>query len=505
MAIKRVVIVGGGTAGWISAAVLMRVLGRVVDITLVESDDIGTVGVGEATIPPILSLNRALGIDEADFLRATKGTIKLGIEFENWGDVGERYMHAFGSIGKDYPFCTFHHLWTRYRQFQPDTDFWDFSLNYQAAKASRYAPLERMGNSDLQGLVHAYHFDAGLYARYLRDLSERGGVTRLEGRVVSAAVAPDSGDIKSVTLADGRCVEGDLFIDCSGFRGLLISQRLHVGYDDWSHWLPCNRALAVQTTGVGAPVPYTRSIAHDAGWRWQIPLQHRVGNGLVYSDAYLDDQQAHDRLLSAVEGDLVSDPRPIHFRTGRRRQQWSKNCVSIGLASGFLEPLESTSIHLIQTGILRLVKLFPHTGIKQADVDEYNRQSRAEFEHIRDFIILHYKATRRSDSDFWRYCAGMQVPDSLAHKMALFEETGNVYNPTEDLFSDIAWQQVLIGQGVVPRDYHPLATTLDSSQLEKLATNLRNLIGSAVATLPSHEEWLQRVIATPEQAIRRHG
>ena len=495
MAIRRVVIVGGGTSGWISAAVLMRVLGRVLDITLIESDDISTVGVGEATIPPILSLNRALGIDEAEFLRETSGTIKLGIQFENWGANGDSYMHAFGSIGKDYPFCSFHHLWTRYRQFNADSSFWDFSLNYQAAKAGRFAHLDRIENTPLQGLVYAYHFDAGRYAQFLRRYSEQRGVKRIEGIVRKVECNTENGDIARLHLADGQTIEGDLFIDCSGFRGLLIDQQLNVDYEDWSHWLPCNRALAVQTASVAAPIPYTRSVAHDAGWRWQIPLQHRVGNGLVYSDAHLSDQAALDRLLTQVEGEPLTEPKPIRFRTGRRKQQWVKNCVSIGLSSGFLEPLESTSIHLIQTGVLRLAKLFPHQGIRQADVDEYNQQSQEEFEHIRDFIILHYTVNQRDDAEFWRACASMPIPDTLAHKIELFKTTGKVYNPQEALFSDIAWQQVLIGQNVIPEDYHPLATTLDQQQLQQLAGNLTQVIQQSVAKLPAHEAWLTRVCA----------
>jgi len=493
MTLRRVVVVGGGTAGWISAAVLSRLLGNQLDITLIESDDIGTVGVGEATIPPILSLNRALGIDEADFLRETSGTIKLGIQFEGWGRVDDSYMHAFGNIGKDYPFCSFHHFWTRYRQQHPESSFWDYSLNYQASITGRFAPIERMENTSLPGLVYAYHFDAARYAAYLRRYSENLGVKRIEGKVCDVQLNSSNGYIASVGLETGMTIDGDLFIDCSGFRGLLIEQQLHAGYDDWSHWLPCNRALAVQTEAVAPPIPFTRSIAHDAGWRWQIPLQHRLGNGLVYCDSYLSHDDAQSRILSLVDGKPITEPRPIVFRTGRRRQQWQKNCVAIGLSSGFLEPLESTSIHLIQTGILRLIKLFPHRAISSSDVAEYNRQSREEFEHIRDFIILHYKVNRRDDSEFWRYCASMEIPDSLAHKIDLFRSTGKVYNPQEDLFSDIAWQQVLIGQGVVPEDYHPLANAMTEVHVQQLMDNIKGLIRRTVEKLPSHEQWLKKM------------
>lgn len=490
MTVKQVVIVGGGTAGWISAAVLARILGNVINITLVESDEIGTIGVGEATIPPILNLNLALKVDEGEFLRETQGTIKLGIEFADWFRQGESYMHAFGLVGKDYPFCDFHHVWTRYRQFQPDTWFWDFSLNYQAAKQNKFAHLDRIPDTPLPGLVYAYHFDAGLYARYLRHYAEARRVQRVEGKVTGARLCPESGFIQSVRLENGQTIDGDLFLDCSGFRGLLIDQQLQVGYEDWTHWLPCNRAVAMQTESVQEPSPYTRAMAHDAGWRWQIPLQHRLGNGLVYSDTHLSEDEASDRLLKSVAGLPMTEPRPLQFRTGRRLQQWHKNCVAIGLASGFLEPLESTSIHLIQTAIIRLVKQFPHQGIKQVDQDEYNRLSQEEFEHIRDFIIMHYHQNQRDDSEFWRSCAAMNIPDSLHEKIQLFRETGKVNNPTESLFSNIAWQQVLIGQGVIPKDYHPLATTLDEKELEQLAINLKSVIAKTLQALPSHQQWL---------------
>ena len=501
--IRKVVIVGGGTAGWISAAVLTRLLGRVLEITLVESEQIGSVGVGEATIPPILALNRALGVDEAEFLRRTQATIKLGIQFEGWRAREHRYMHAFGGIGKDYPFCSFHHFWTRYRRQHPDCDFWEFSLNYRAAQAGRFRHLERIEGTDLGGLVYAYHFDAGLYASFLRAYSEARGVRRIEGRIAAVEASPSSGYIERLRLEDGREVSGQLFLDCSGFSGLLMERILHAGYESWEHWLPCNRAVAVQTSNSGPLLPFTRAIAHDAGWRWQIPLQHRMGNGLVYCDRYLSDDEAVTRLLDSVEGEVLTEPRVIPFHTGRRRSQWSHNCVAVGLSSGFLEPLESTSIHLIQSAALRLAKLFPHAGISPADVAEYNRQSQEEFEQVRDFIILHYKANGRGDSDFWRRCARMSIPDSLARKIEQFRGSGKLFNPHEALFQDIAWQQVMIGQGIEPQDYHPLAASPTEEQLEELMGNLRRLFHDLVQKMPSHDAFLAgiRAAAPPQKRV----
>lgn len=494
--VDNVVIVGGGTAGWITAALLVKILGNAIRIRLVESESIGTVGVGEATIPPILTLNRALGLDEADFLRHTKGTIKLGIEFENWGSPGDCYMHAFGTIGKDFPFATFHHFWTRGSKERRDS-LWDYSLNYQAAKANRFAHLDRIENGKLQGLVYAYHFDAGLYADYLRRFSERLGVERIEGTIGRTILDPDTGCIEAVELDHGRSVPGDLFVDCSGFRGLLIGQALGVGYEDWTHWLPCDRAVAVPSESVQPLKPYTRAIARGAGWQWRIPLQHRIGNGLVYSSEYYSDDEAGRLLLGNLDGEPLGEPRVLRFRTGRRERQWHRNCVSVGLSSGFLEPLESTSIHLIQSGAIRLIKHFPHAGIRPAEVDEYNRQSRAEWEHIRDFIILHYHLNRRDDGDFWRACRETTIPESLARRMALFAETGKVFREQDELFTEIAWQQVMIGQGLMPGDYHPLVDALSERQLDELLDNVRGIVDRTVKRLPDHQAFLLELCGAP--------
>ncbi|WP_448547867.1 tryptophan halogenase family protein [Thalassotalea fusca] len=489
--ISNVVIVGGGTAGWISAALLVKMLGKVLNIKLVESEQIGTIGVGEATIPPMVSFNNALGIREADFLKATQGTIKLGIEFENWGEVGDSYMHAFGGIGKNFPFCDFHHFWLKHRQSNPESDYWQFSPNYQAAKNNQYAPLANLHGTQMPGLTHAYHFDAGLYAKYLRQVAESMGVKRIEGKVAQVNQDINSGDITSLQLEDGQLITGDLFIDCSGMRGLLIEKALHVGFEDWSHWLPCNSAIAMPSDKLSPLPPYTRSIAHEAGWRWQIPLQHRTGNGIVYSSDYLSQQDALDKLLTDIDGEPLNEPNVISFKTGRRRKSWHKNVVSIGLSSGFLEPLESTSIHLIQTAIIRLIKMFPHNGIQAQTVCEFNRQGQQEIEHIRDFIILHYKLNTREEP-FWRHCQQMDIPDSLRNKIELFKSSGNVFREQDELFTEIAWQQVMIGQGLMPNDHHPLVDSLSNDQLNELFANLATIVNKSIAPLPSHEDFIRK-------------
>jgi tryptophan halogenase len=490
--VKTVVIVGGGTAGWITAALLIKILGNALRIKLVESEEIGIVGVGEATIPPILTLNKALGLDEAEFLRETKGTIKLGIEFVNWRGKGDRYMHAFGNIGKDFPFCSFHHFWARGSSRGRNDSLWDYSINYQAAIRNRFTHLERIEAGNLQGLAYAYHFDASLYASYLRRFSERLGVERFEGRINDVTLNASNGFIESVSLADGGTIAGDFFVDCSGFRGLLIEQQLHTGYEDWSHWLPCDRAVAVPCESTKPLLPYTRSTAHDAGWQWRIPLQHRIGNGMVFSSKHVSEDEATRKLLNNLDGARLAEPRVIRFRTGRRMQQWNRNCVSMGLASGFLEPLESTSIHMIQSGAIRLIKSFPHAGICQSEIDEYNRQSKMEWEYIRDFIILHYHLNERTDSEFWNECRHMPIPETLARRTALFRDTGKVFREQDELFTEIAWQQVMIGQGMMPRDYHPLVDALSGEQLDEFLDNVKKIIDGAVERLPDHDRFLQQ-------------
>lgn len=491
--VKNLVIVGGGTAGWITASLMAKVLGKTVSITLVESDKIGIIGVGEATIPPIQNFNAAIGIDEVEFLAATKGTIKLGIQFENWGQVGDSYMHAFGGIGKDFPFASFHHFWLRTQELGLDSDFWDFSVNYQAAKHNKFAKLSNIAGTNLAGINYAYHFDATLYANFLRDKCIEQGVQRIEGEIVEVKVSAENGYVDALVLSSGQVISADMFVDCSGQRALLIEQALNTGYEDWSHWLPCDRAMAVPSALVQPIVPYTRSIAHECGWQWRIPLQHRTGNGLVYSSRYMSDQQAQTLLLDNLDAEALAEPKVIPFRVGRRRKQWHKNVVAIGLSSGFLEPLESTSIHLIQSAATRFLKHFPHRGINQAQVAEFNRQSQYEMERIRDFIILHYKLNNRTDSQFWRHCQAMEVPESLQQKIELFGQTGNVYRDYQDLFTEVAWQQVMLGQGVRPSDYHPVAASLSAEQCQDLLNSLNTLIAKTVEQLPSHDDFLQQL------------
>ncbi len=491
--IKKVVIVGGGTAGWITASLLAKVLGKVLDITLVESDKIGTIGVGEATIPPILHFNAAIGLDEQEFLKATKGTIKLGIEFDHWGKQGDSYMHAFGGIGKNFPFCDFHHFYLKVKQHNIKADFWQYSLNYQAAKHNKFAKLNQLPNTNLPGITYAYHFDAGLYAKHLRTFSEKMGVKRIEGTINKVHQAESTGFIHSVQLENEQIITGDLFIDCTGLSALLIEKTFSVGFEDYSHWLPCDRAMAVPSERIDPIIPYTKAIAHAHGWQWRIPLQHRTGNGLVYSSKHLSDEKAKSLLLKNLDATPLEEPRIIAFKTGRRRKQWHRNVVAIGLSSGFFEPLESTNIHLIQSAATRLLKCFPHQGIKEEDVNEFNRQAKIESEQMRDFIILHYKLTQRDDSNFWRECQRMEVPESLMRKMALFAQTGKVFREQDELFTEIAWQQVMIGQGLIPKDYHPLVDSLSQQQLDDLMNNLKTIIDKTVEKMPSHNEFLTQL------------
>jgi len=488
--IQKVVIVGGGTAGWITASLLAKVLGKSLNISLVESDQIGTIGVGEATIPPIINFNNALGISEAEFLKATKGTIKLGIEFDNWGQQNDSYMHAFGEIGKNFPFCDFHHFYTKSKQLGSDSSFWDYSLNYQAAKNNKFAKIAKIEGINLPGVSYAYHFDAGLYAQFLRKFSENLGVKRIEGMVQNVELNNNTGFVDSLLMADGSTIAGDLFIDCTGLAALLIDKALNVGFDDWSHWLPCDRAIAVPSESSKSIIPYTRAIAHQSGWQWQIPLQNRIGNGLVYSSKHMTDEQAQTVLLDHLSTKALAEPKVIRFKTGRRRKQWYRNVVSIGLSSGFFEPLESTSLHLIQTAAIRLLKFFPHNGIQLEEVAEFNQQSKAEYISIRDFIILHYKLTKRDDSAFWRQCRQMEIPKTLQQKLTLFRKTGKVFCQQGDLFTDIAWKQVMIGQGNMPQDHHPLVNSLSSEQIEDLMANLKTLINRTVEKMPSHQDFI---------------
>ena len=492
--IRKVVILGGGTAGWMTAALLGKVLGGQVSIELVESDDIGIIGVGEATIPPIQLVNSVLGIDEAEFLRETRATIKLAIRFENWGGIGESYYHTFGTAGRNTAFASFHHFWNRARKLGFGGSYWDYDLNYLSSVAGKFAPTR--GNDPVWDMPYAYHFDSALYGQFLRRYSEVRGVVRTEGMVADVIRPAGVGDIQALVLKDGRQVAGDLFIDCSGSRGVLIHQQLGTGFDDWSHWLPCDRAMAVPSERFAETLPFTRAIAHGAGWQWRIPLQHRNGNGLVYSSRHYSDDEAAGILLGNLDSPALADPKIISFRTGRARRQWNRNVVAVGLSSGFLEPLESTSIYLIQSAITRLLHLFPHEGITPDLVNEYNRQSQIEMELIRDFIILHYHANARRDSAFWRDMRNLEVPERLARKIELFRANGTLVQDQYDIFMEPSWVQVLMGQGVTPEDHHPLADGPSEAELREQLTQLAVLKARPLAQLPSHDEYLQRMVAS---------
>lgn len=480
------VIAGGGTAGWLAAAALSQQFRGLLDITLVESEEIGTVGVGESTIPPIRAFHRLMKIDEQEFMRATAATFKLGILFEGWRVPGENYIHSFGITGKSTWACEFHHFWLHSLTRGIQSDIGDYCLELQAAKANKF------GLGTQPEVNYAYHLDAGVYAKFLRKFSERHEAKRVEGKIKEVKQDPETGFITGLVLDSGQEVPGDFFIDCTGFRGLLIEQTLHSGYEDWGHWLPCDTAVAVQTESTGPAVPYTRAIAHEAGWRWRIPLQHRVGNGLVYCSRYMTDQQATQKLLNEVEGRTLIQPRVIRFRTGRRRKVWNKNVVALGLASGFVEPLESTSIQLIMTGVTRLIHLFPFGGVQQSFVDYYNDEARSELERIRDFIVLHYHVTQRDDSPFWRHCASMEIPESLQQRIRMFRERAHAWQAPDDLFRLDSWMQVLLGQGVKPEHYHHLAKTMSDQDLNQFLTGMRNTINRIVERMPAHQDFLNQ-------------
>ncbi len=489
---RRIVVAGGGTAGWMAAAALARTMGDAIELTLVESEAIGTIGVGESTIPPLVNYNRLLGIGEADFMQATQATFKLGIEFENWKVQGEKYFHSFGLTGRDHWSAGFQHFWMHGLTRGHAQSYDDYCLEVKAAYAGRFAhlPENRMN--------YAYQLDSALYAVFLRKLAEGDGARRVEGKIAEVELHGDTGHIAALLLESGQRIEGDLFLDCTGFRALLIEGALHVGHDDWTHYLPCDAAIAVQTASVRPPVPYTRAIAHDAGWQWRIPLQHRQGNGIVYCSRYLDRDAALDRLLSSVEGERVTEPNFIRFTTGARRKQWYRNCIAIGLSGGFMEPLESTSIHLIQRAILRLIRMLPMGDVSARDVAEFNDQQHTDMLQVRDFLILHYKATQRRDSPFWRQCGDMDIPESLTQKIELFRETGRVFRKNEELFAENSWVQVMMGQGIMPRAYHPVATKLSDEELDHLLGGLRESVARTVTGLPEHHAYVARYCATRE-------
>ena len=497
--ISRVVIVGGGTAGWMTAAALAKVLGTSrLSITLVESEQIGTVGVGEATIPMIQLYNRVLGLDENEFVRETNATFKLGIEFVDWRKRGHSYFHPFGQLGVDMDGIGFMHFWMRWQRSGGGLDYSRFNAETEAARARRFMRTEgETGPKVMPDINYAFQFDASLYAAYLRRYAEKRGARRIEGKVVDVGQDGESGNITSLRLESGEEVAGDLFIDCSGFRGILIEQVYEAGYDDWSHWLPVNRAAAVPCDNVEDLLPYTRSSAREAGWQWRIPLQHRIGNGYVYSDEYVSEDEAAARLMQNLDGPAQAEPRTLRFVTGRRRKCWVNNCLAFGLAGGFLEPLESTSIHLIQVAIAKLLAMFPKEDFNPRLIERYNAEIAFEYDHVKDFLVAHYKLTEREDTPFWRYVKHMDIPDSLEEKLEIFRTRGEVMARQNELFKETSWFAVLAGQGLVPESYHPVADAISEDELRLRLTKVRTGIQNRIDGMPSHKDFIRQHCLSP--------
>ena len=499
----RIVIVGGGTSGWMTAAALAKVLKGRYPITLIESDEIGTVGVGEATIPPIILYNAMLELDENEFMRQTQATFKLGIEFVNWSRLGDRYIHGFGAVGQDTWTVDFHQYWLKQYLAGKAQELDHYSINTMACLHDKFMrPRANMPKSPLSQIAYAFHFDASLYARYLRGYSEARGVERVEGRIVDVELRGGDGSVGAVRLNSGATVAGDLFIDCSGFRGLLIEGALHTGFEEWSHWLPCDRAVAVPSRSTQPLHPYTRATACQAGWQWRIPLQHRVGNGYVFSSKHLSEDEATSVLLGSLDSEPIGSPRTIRFSTGRRKLAWNRNVVAVGLASGFLEPLESTSIHLVQKSIQHLLAFFPSTGFDAADRDKYNEIMRQEYEWVRDFIILHYKATERTDTPFWNYTRTMQVPEFLQRRMELFRTHGRLFREGNELFSKVSWLQVMHGQRIRAQSYHPLADLLSEKEIADYLDEVAGVIEACTRVLPAHSRFIADHCAAAAESLQ---
>lgn len=502
--IERIVIVGGGTAGWMAAAALAQFLRgtRASNIVVIESSQIGTVGVGEATLPTIRGFNHVLGIDEVDFIRKTQATFKLGIEFVDWNRLGGVFFHPFASYGAPQGAAAFHHSWLRLRQLGDSSELGEYCLSVAMARLGRFAQPAITPKAPFGAFSYAFHFDAALYAAYLRDYALARGVTRMDRRIVDVVLRGEDGSIEAVVVDGGEHIAGDLFVDCSGFRGLLIEGALKTGYEDWTHWLPCDRAVAIPCERRADPPPFTRATALDAGWQWRIPLQHRTGNGYVYCSQFISDDEAASVLQGRLEGRSLAEPNFLRFTTGQRRRFWNKNCVALGLAGGFIEPLESTSIALIQSGISKLLTFFPDRGIEAADVDEANRLMREEFERIRDFIILHYKATQRTDTELWRSCSAMDIPETLARKIALFRSRGHIVRYAEESFEDSSWLTMYAGFGILPNRYDPRADAVDADLLRRNLQQMRNTIAATAGAAPAHADFISRHCAAQPKTQR---
>jgi len=483
--IRKIVIAGGGTSGWLAAAAISKVLGKNLDITLIESPEIGRIGVGEATIPTLRVFHKLLGINDRELMAQVQGTFKLGIEFSNWANKGDKYFHSFGITGKECWACQFQHFWLAGKKYGIDTPFGDYCPESKAAR------LERCSGED-DGVNYAYHFDANLYADYLRNFSIKLGVRHVEGFIDKVILSPENGFIKSLLLKDGQEIEGDLFLDCTGFKAMLIEGALNTPWIPYGHYLPCDSAIAMQTELVRAPRPYTQAIAHDFGWQWRIPLQHRAGNGLVYSSRHVSDDEAISTLLKNLDGPAVTEPRVIKYRTGRRMKSWNKNCIAVGLTASFIEPLESTSIHLAMAAIYRLMRYFPQNEISMSNVDEFNKQSAEEMDRARNFVILHYHATQRDDTDFWRYCKNMEIPEALARRVKLFKDTGAIALEEKELFLNDSWVQVMMGQGIKPTSYHPIVDMMEENELKGFLAFLKDDAHKKVAAMPSHQDFIDQ-------------
>jgi len=491
--IKNIVIVGGGTAGWMTAAGLTRLLNHPeMNIRLIESEAIGTVGVGEATIPHLKLFNSLLGLNEDDFVRGTNATFKLGIEFIDWDKKGKSYIHPFGPYGIDMSGLRFHQFWLRHQANGHTDSIDDYNLQIMAARQGKFQRPQNIKNSPLSSVEYAFHFDSGLYAKFMRSFAERNGVTRTEGKIVKVNQTSETGFVESVELESGEVIKGELFIDCSGFRGLLIEQTLETGYEDWSKYLPCNRAVTVGSQKVSDPIPYTKSTAKDAGWQWRIPLQNRTGNGYVYCGDYISDDEATASLLDGLDSQPNGEPRQLRFTTGIRKKVWNKNVVAIGLSAGFMEPLESTSIHLIQTSIARLMTNFPDKHFNEADQTYFNQRTYLEYEQVRDFLVLHYCATERDDTEFWNYCRTMELPESLKQRMDIYKENARLYRHDNELFGEVSWFAVMHGQNIMPKRFHPNANMIPEAELTQRMNDIKRTWQNCLERMPSHQEYIDQ-------------